>query len=86
MDAGLTRMVVMALAAMGCLSIGGVVITQAAGHEPRPILEHAITACITGLLGMLVPTGGRAQRHDEQQDRKNQHPERDRAGGDAPAK
>ena len=54
LDAYAFRIVVLAIAAISALSVGGVVIVEASGHQASPILGAIATAGIGALCGLLV--------------------------------
>lgn len=56
MDVSNNRLVLCILGCISSLCIGGVVITQVAGHDPHPALGYTIVACVGAIVGVLVPS------------------------------
>lgn len=67
MDALTTRIVIVLLGLVCCLSVGGIVILEAGGRSSPPVLGHLAVATGAAITGILVPVGRGAAPHDSNQ-------------------
>lgn len=61
MDTIAVRIVTAALALISCLCIGGIVMIRTAGQEPPEVLGILASSCVTGILGIIVPSGRKSE-------------------------
>lgn len=54
------RLVIAAVFLIGLLSLGGVIVLAAQGMNVPDVLPTVTVAALTGLVGLLVPAGGRS--------------------------
>ncbi len=62
-DVYLLRLVVISIAAAMCISIIGIVVVAATGHQSPESLTLIATSTVTALVALLVPTGRAPQEN-----------------------